>query len=118
MFSRDFATPKRAKVKVFLEMRGKRWANCGLSWLRSFVALGASLGAGRASALVVRYPTKIAHFRPFGAIAFPRSFNKSVLRAFLGRFFGFIGRRCVFGWVGAFVGLVGLYACSVRRLEV
>ena len=29
-----------------------------------------------------------------------------------------MGARCIFDWLGAFVGLVGLYACSVRRLEV
>lgn len=67
----------------------------GRSWLCSFVALGACLEAGRgifgASAQVVHQHSKIAHFRHFGATAFPRSFNKSVLRAFLGGLFGFIG---------------------------
>ena len=29
-----------------------------------------------------------------------------------------MGARCMFDWLVAFVGLVGLYACSVRRLEV
>ena len=29
-----------------------------------------------------------------------------------------MGFRCIFGYPVAFVGLVGLYACSVRRLEV
>ena len=52
------------------------------------------------------------------AIAFPRCFNKSVLRRFLGGLFGFIGFRCIFGWLVAFVALVGLYACRVKRLEV
>ena len=88
--------------------------------LRSSVALGALLGAGRgfpgASALILHQHTKIAHFRLFGAIAFPRSSQISVLRGFLGGFFGFIGARCIFGCLVAFVGLVGLYACNVRRL--
>ena len=83
----------------------------GRSWLRSSVAPGVCLGAGRgfpgASAQVVHYPTKIAAFRLFGAIAFLHPFNKSVLRAFLGGLFGFIGARCIFGWLVAFVGLVG-----------
>ena len=74
-------------------------------------APGAYLGAGRgilgASVQVVHQHTKIAHFRLFGAIAFARSFNKSVLRAFLGGLFGFMGARCIFDWFGAFVGLVG-----------
>ena len=72
----------------------------------------------RASALIVHQHTEIAAFRLFGAIAFPRSFNKSVLRGFLGGFFGFMGARCIFGCLVAFVGLVGLYACNVRRLEI
>ena len=29
-----------------------------------------------------------------------------------------MGLRCIFDWLVAFVGFVGLYACSVRRLEV
>ena len=29
-----------------------------------------------------------------------------------------MGARCIFDWLVAFVGLVGLYACNVRRLEV
>ena len=70
-----------------------------------------------ASALIVHQHTKITLFRLFGAIAFPRSFQISVLRGFLGGFFGFIGRGCIFDWLVAFVGLVGLYACSVRRLR-
>ena len=81
----------------------------GLVW----ELVGASL---RASVQVVRYPTKIACFRLFGAIASPRSSQISVLRAFLGGLFGFIGARCIFGYLGAFVGLVGLYACRVKRL--
>ena len=84
------------------------------------VALGSWSGLPweclRASLQVVRYPTKIAPFRSFGAIAFPRSFQISVLRGFLGGLFGFIGRRCIFDCLVAFVGLVGLYACNVRRL--
>ena len=93
----------------------------GRSWLVFLVALGACLGAGRgflgASAQVVHQHTKIAPFRLFGAIAFLHPFNKSVLRGFLGGFFGFIGARCIFDWLVAFVGLVGLYACRVKRLE-
>ena len=44
MFPRDFRRPKRAKAKIFLSLGLKRWANCGLPWLRSSVALGACLG--------------------------------------------------------------------------
>lgn len=114
--------PKRAKPNIFLNLGLMRRANMGLSWLRSSVALGACLGAGRgflgASAQIVHQRTKIAPFRLFGAIAFPRCLQISVLRAFLGGFFGFIGSGCIFGWLVAFVGLVGLYACSVRRLKV
>ena len=81
----------------------------------------ALLGAGRgflgASVQVVHKHTKVTLFRLFGAIAFARSFKKSVLRAFLGGLFGFMGARCGFGWLVAFVGFVGLYACSVRRLR-
>ena len=29
-----------------------------------------------------------------------------------------MGARCIFGWLVAFVGFVGLYACRVKRLEV
>lgn len=29
-----------------------------------------------------------------------------------------MGARCIFGCLGVFVALVGLYACSVRRLGV
>ena len=98
-----------------------RWANCGLSWLCSSVAVGACFRLFRerlrASAQVVRYPTKITLFRLFGAIAFPRSFKKSVLRAFLGGLFGFIGGGCGFGWLVALAWLVGLYACRVKRLR-
>ena len=122
VFPRDFRRPNRAKVKVFLNLRGKRWANCGLPWLRSSVALGSCSGLfgeyWRASALIVHQHTKIAAFLPFGAIAFPRSFKISVLRAFSGGLFGFIDARCIFDWLVAFAWLVGLYACIVRRLEV
>ena len=45
----------------------------------------------RASAQVVHYPTKIAHFLHFGAIAFLDCLQISVLRGFLGGLFGFIG---------------------------
>ena len=83
--------------------------------------LGACLGlfgeCWRASAQVVHYPTKTALFRLFGAIAFLDCFQISVLRAFSGGLFGFMGFACGFGWVGAFVGLVGLYACKVKRLR-
>lgn len=47
MFPRDFRRPKRAKVKVFLETRGKRWANCGLALAVFLGGPGACLGAGR-----------------------------------------------------------------------
>ena len=122
MFYREFRRPKRAKVKVFLKLRGKRWANCGLPLGLASGLIGAYIrlfgDCWRASALIVHYPTKIAHFLPFGAIAFLDCLQISVLRRFLGGLFGFIGFRCIFGWLVAFVGLVGLYACSVRRLEV
>ena len=84
-------------------------------------APGAYVGAGRgflgASAQVVHQHTKIAPFPHFGATAFPDCLQTSVLRAFLGGLFGFIGARCIFDWVVVFVGLVGLYACIVRRLR-
>ena len=78
---------------------------------------GSAGGFPGASALIVRHSCKFSRFRLPCAIAFPRSFNKSVLRAFLGGFFGFMGFRCIFGCLVAFVGLVGLYACNVRRLR-
>ena len=118
MFPREFAIPQQGKSKSILEFEwqkvGKLWANrgCVPRWL-----LGAVRGFPRASALIVHQHTKIAAFRLFGAIAFPRCLQKSVLRAFLGGLFGFIGFRCIFDWLVAFVGLVGLYACSVRRLR-
>ena len=121
MFPRCFAIPKQCKTNKFLNLGLERWANCGRSWLRSSVALGAYMGAGRgfpgASALIVHQHSKIAHFRLFGAIAFLHPFNKSVLRGFLGGFFGFIGARCIFDWVRCFAWLVGLYACRVKRLR-
>ena len=89
----------------------------GRSWLRSSVAFVACLGAGRGFPLIVHQHTKITLFRLFGAIASPDCLQISVLRGFLGGFFGFIGRRCVFGCLVAFVGLVGLYACRVKRLR-
>ena len=93
----------------------------GRSWLCSSVAFGALLGAGRgflgASLQVVHQHAKIALFRLFGATAFPRSLHISVLRGFLGGFFGFIWLRCIFDWLVGFVGLVGLYACRVKRLR-
>ena len=85
---------------------------CVPRWL-----LGAVRGFSGASVLIVHQYSKITHLRLFGAIAFPRSFNKSVLRGFLGGLFGFIGFRCIFGCLVAFVALVGLYACNVRRLR-
>ena len=45
-------------------------------------AVGACMGVPGASAQVAHYHTKIAHFRHFGAIAFFRSSQISVLRAF------------------------------------
>ena len=93
------------------------FCGCVPRWL-----LGLILGAGRgfpwASVLIVHQYTKIARFRLFGAIAFLDCLQKSVLRAFLGGLFGLICFRCIFGRLVAFVALVGLYACSVRRLEV
>ena len=124
MFSRCFAIPKQCKTKIFLDLWLAKWANSGLSWLRSSVLLGlasgsfgAYMGVPDASALILLQHSKIAHFRHFGAIAFPRSSQISVLRGFLGGFFGFIGAGCIFGCLAAFVGLVGLYACAVRRLR-
>ena len=74
--------PKRAKPKIFLNLRGKRWAN----WAAFLVALGACLGAAwgflGASALIVRHPCKLGLLGYPCAIAFPRCFNKSVLKAF------------------------------------
>ena len=78
---------------------------------------GSAGGFPGASALIVRHSCKFSRFRLPCAIAFPRSFNKSVLRAFLGGLFGFIGQRCIFGWLRCFAWLVGLYACIVRRLR-
>ena len=111
MFPRDFRRPNRAKINIFLNLSGKRGVFAGLPGLRSSVALGACLGAGRgfpgASALIVHQHTKITHFRLFGAIALLDCFQISVLRAFLGGFFGFIGARCIFDCLGAFTWLVG-----------
>ena len=76
----------RAKPKIFLKLRGKKGVFAGLPWLRSSVAVGACIRLfgeyWRASALIVYYPTKIAHFLPLGAIAFLDCLQKSVLRAF------------------------------------
>ena len=112
----------RAKAKVFLNLSGKRGVFAGLPWLRSLVAFGAYLGlfreCWRASAQIVHQHSKMVSFGYPCAIAFPCSFQISVLGAFLGGLFGFIGFRCIFGRPVAFVGLVGLYACTVRRLEV
>ena len=44
VFPRCFRRPKRAKAKKHLKTGGKRWANCGLPWLRSSVALGSWSG--------------------------------------------------------------------------
>ena len=118
MFPRDFAIPQEGKSKSIFEFEGQKVANCGCvpRWL-----LGASLGlfgeCWRASALIVHQHSKIAALGLFGAIAFPRCSQISVLRAFLGGLFGFIGFACGFGCLVAFVALVGLYACSVRRLK-
>ena len=81
-----FGYPKGAKVKKHLKTGGKRWANMERCVAVFLVALGAYWGliweCLGASLQVVRYPTKIAPFPLFGAIAFPRSFQISVLRAF------------------------------------
>ena len=96
---------------------------CVPRWILGLASgfVGAFLGADRgflgASALIVHQHSKIAYFRPFCAIAFPRCFQISVLKGFLGGFFGFIGARCIFGCLVAFVAFVGLYACNVRRLR-
>ena len=90
---------------------------CGCVPCGSWGLLGSWSGLPWGFPEVVRYPTKIAPFLPFGAIALPRSFQISVLRAFLGGLFGFMGLRCIFDCLVAFVWLVGLYACSVRRLR-
>ena len=115
MFSRDFRTLKRAKVKSIFEIEWHKVGKLGCvpRWL-----LGLIWGFPGASAQIVHQDTKIACSRLFGAIAFPHCFQISVLRAFSVGLFGFIGFRCVFGCPVAFVALVGLYACSVRRLEV
>ena len=89
-----------------------RWS-LGLSW-GYYQALWE---CWRVSALIVHQHSKIAAFGFPCAIAFPRSFNKSVLRGFLGGLFGFIWSRCIFGWLVGFVGLVRLYACKVKRLR-
>ena len=117
-----FSDTQRAQNKVFFEFEGQKGVFAGLplglAWLCSSVVVGACLGAVGASALIVHQHTKITPFRLFGAIAFPRSFQISVLRGFLGGLFGFIGFRCIFGWLEGFAWLVGLYACNVRRLKV
>ena len=82
MFYRDFRRPKRAKVKKHLETRAKGGQIVGVRGCVPRWLLGLSWELVGASALIVHQHTKIAHFRLFGAIAFPRSFNKSVLRAF------------------------------------
>ena len=87
---------------------------CGLCSLWLLGLVWEPVGA---SALILHQHTKIAAFLLFGAIAFPRSLQISVLRGFLGGLFGFIGARCIFGYLVGFVGLVGLYACNVRRLR-
>ena len=89
----------------------------GFRWGLHLPLLGLVWELVGASAQVVHQHTKIAHFRLFGAIAFFDCLQISVLRRFLGGLFGFICARCVFGWLVAFVGLVGLYACNVRRLR-
>ena len=119
--SSGFSDTQKGQNKVFFEFGAYKVGKLGLPWLRSSVVPGACLGAGwgfpGASALIVHQHTKIAYFRPFGAIAFLLCFNKSVLRHFLGGLFGFIGRGCIFGYLRAFAWLVGLYACNVRRLR-
>ena len=117
MFSREFRRPKRAKVKKHLKTRAKGGQIVGVRGCVPRWLLGVIRECLRASALVVHYPTKSAYFANLGAIAFPRSFNKSVLRAFWGGLFGFIGARCVFDWVRCFAWLVRLYACRVKRLR-
>ena len=47
MFPRDFRTPKEGKIKIFLNLRGKRWANCGLPLGLASGLIGAYLGAVR-----------------------------------------------------------------------
>ena len=121
MFSRDFAIPQQGKSKETFKNKGQKGSICGASAAAflggSWELFGASLGFPWASVLIVHQHSKIAHLLPFGAIAFLDCFQISVLRAFLGGLFGFIGFRCIFGWLVAFVGLVGLYACRVKRLR-
>ena len=75
------------------------------------MAIGACWGSGRgflgASALVVLPPCKFGLFGYPCAIAFLHPLNKSVLRGFLGGFFGFIGARCIFDWLWLSRGLCG-----------
>ena len=76
----------RAKTKIFLNLGLKRWANCGLPWLRSSVALGSwsglPLGFPGACALIVHRHSKIVSLGYPCAIAFSRCSQISVLRAF------------------------------------
>ena len=95
----------RAKVKKHLKTRGKRWAKGGLEWLRSSVALGACLGAGRG-------------FRPGSPPTYENSPLPSLwCNRFLGllakiRFKGILrGFICVYRvwmWVWLVVAFVGL----------
>lgn len=86
MFPRCFAIPQRGKSKETFENKGQKVGKLGAFvavFLGAFVAcLGAGRGLPGASALVVHQHTKIATFPFFGAIAFPRSFQISVLRGF------------------------------------
>ena len=100
---------------------GKLWASVG-ACIRLDRGLYRALwgvleGFPWASAQIVHQHSKIVSLGYPCAIAFLDCLQKSVLRAFLGGLFGFIGFRCIFGCLVAFVGLVGLYACSVRRLR-
>ena len=109
-----FGHSKGAKTNKFLKSGLESGANCGLPWLRSLWLFWELVGA---FAMIVHQHTKIAAFLPFGAIAFLHPFNKSVLRAFWGGLFGFIGWGCIFDWLRCFAWLVGLYACRVKRLR-
>lgn len=101
----------RAKPKIFLNLGLKSGANCGQVglrplWLLGLVGelVGASVGA---CAQIVPQHSKRVSFGYPSAIAFPRSLQISVLRGFLGGFFGFIGLACGFGRVRCFAWLVG-----------